>query len=278
MIFKAVKLGAMVTGGALLAGGLIFGGELSSYVRSSARSVRVAVRDNIPVEFEIRRARDLLDELGPEMHNNIRAIAEQEVDVASLKHEIGENKISLTEERQRVEKLRDAVSGGQTQFTFGDMTFSRPQIVQELSRRFTHYKEAETALAARETLLLNRQKGLAAAEEALENAKAQKATLEAQIESLDAQYKVVQASSAGSDALPAFDQSKLAEAKKAVADIRRHLDVAEHVLAHEAQFTQDVPVVDTMSEQDLLKQVNAHLDGKSSSPAVAQGASAQPTE
>ena len=64
----------------------------------------------------------------------------------------------------------------------------------------------------------------------------------------------------------------------AVADIRRHLDVAEHVLAHEAQFTQDVPVVDTVSETDLLKQVNAHLDSKPSTPAVAQGAPAQPTE
>src|SRR5690348_9088761 len=261
MFFKAVKLGALMTGGALLMGGLIFGSELSSYVHSSARSLRVAVRDNIPVEFELRRARDLLDGLGPEMHNNIRAIAEQEVDVASLKREIGETKLAIGDERTRVEKLRDAVASGQTSFTFGDMSFSRNQITQELSRRFTHFKEAEVALTAKEQLLASRQKSLMAAQEALENAKNQKATLETQIEALEAQYKLVQAASNNCDAPPGIDQSKLAQAKKAVADIRKHLEVAEHVLAHEAQFTQSVPVVDVINEQDLLKQVDAHLSG-----------------
>jgi predicted nucleic acid-binding Zn-ribbon protein len=269
MIFKAVKLGALFTGGALLVGGLVFGSELSSYVRSSARSMRVAVRDNIPVEFELRRARDLLDELGPEMHNNIRAIAEQEVDVASLKRDIGETKLAISDERARVEKLRDAVSSGQTSFTFGDMSFSRNQITQELSRRFTHFKEAEVALTAKEQLLASRQKSMMAAQEALENAKNQKATLETQIETLEAQYKLVQAASAKSDVAPAFDQSKLAQAKKAVADIRKHLEIAEHVLAHEAQFTQSVPLVDVINEQDLLKQVDAHLNGNAA-PTVAQ--------
>jgi predicted nucleic acid-binding Zn-ribbon protein len=262
MIFKAVKLGALVTGGALMTGGLIFGNELASYVRSSARSVRVAVKDNIPVEFELRRARDLLDQIGPEMHDNIRAIAEQEVEVASLHHEIGEARVTLAEERTRVSKLRDAVAGGQTSFTFGDMSFTHAQITQELSRRFMHFKEAETALTAKEQLLVNRQKGLVAAQDALENAKAQKATLEAQIEALEAQYKLVQAASAGSDTPVAFDHSKLAQAKQVVGEIRHHLDVAEHVLAHEAKFTDSVPV-DVVSEKDLLQQVDANLNGSS---------------
>ena len=51
-------------------------------------------------------------------------------------------------ERTREVKLRDAVAGGQTSFTFGDMSFSHNQMTQELSRRFMHLKEAETAVAA----------------------------------------------------------------------------------------------------------------------------------
>lgn len=263
MICKAIKLGTMVTGGALLAGGLMFGSELSSYMRSSVHDVRMAVKDNIPLDFEIRRARDLLDEIGPEMHNNVRAIAEQEVEVATLQRDINESKQNMNEERVRVAKLRDAVAGGQTSFTFGDMSFTHNQITQELSRRFVHLKEAETALASKQQLLENRQKSLIAAEDALENAKAQKAQLEAQIEGLEAQYKLVQAESQTAPTPVQFDHSKLAQAKQVIGNIHKQLDVAEHVLAHEAKFTQSVPV-DVVDEKDLLTQVDQHLNGSSS--------------
>jgi chromosome segregation ATPase len=258
MIFKAIKLGSLVTGGALLTGGLIFGNELASYVRSSAHSVRTAVRDNIPMDFEIHRARDLLDEIGPEMHQNVRAIAEQEVEVVTLQRDIGESKLAIGDERTRVSKLRDAVAGGQTSFTFGDMSFSHSQMAQELSRRFMHLKEAEVAIASKQQLLENRQKSLIAAQDALENAKSQKAMLEAQVEGLEAQYKLVQAESQSAPTPVQFDHSKLAQAKQAIGDIRKQLDVAERVLAHEAKFAQSLPP-DVVDEKDLLTQVDKHL-------------------
>src|SRR5436305_7508936 len=232
MILKAIKLGTLVTGGALLTSGLMFGSELSSYMRSSVHDVRMAVKDNIPMQFELRRARDLLDEIGPEMHNNVRAIAEQEVEVATLQGDINESKQGINEERVRVAKLRDAVAGGQTSFTFGDMSFSHNQITQELSRRFSHLKEAETALASKQQLLENRQKSLIAAQEALENAKSQKAQLEAQIEGLEAQYKLVQAQSQSAPQPEEFDHTKLSQAQQVHVGIPKQVDCPEHVGAH----------------------------------------------
>ena len=249
-----------------LAGGSMFWEQLTSYVRSSARSVRLAVKDNIPVDFELRRAHDLLDEIGPEMHNNVRAIAEQEVEVATLQRDINESKLSIGDERTRVTKLRDAVAGGQTSFTFGDMSFSHNQMTQELSRRFMHLKEAETAVAAKQDLLENRQKSLIAAQEALENAKSQKAALEAQIEGAGGcNHKLVQAKSQSASQPVEFDHSKLAQAKQVIGDIHKQLDVAEHVLAHEAKFTQSIPV-DAVDEKDLLTQVDRHPDRRNAEP------------
>jgi predicted nucleic acid-binding Zn-ribbon protein len=277
MVFKLFKLCAMVVGGGLLVGAVAFGTDLASYLRSSARSVRVAVKDNIPVEFELRRARDLLDQIDPEMHDNVRAIAEHEVAVATLKREIDENKLALADERQRVGRLREAVASNQTSFSFGDLSFSRGQLTQELSRRFTHLKEAEAAQAAKQLLLENRQKTLVAAQEAIETARAQKATLEAQIETLEAQYQLVKAASATSNTGLAFDHSKLAQAKKAVGDIRQELAVAERMLVHEAKFTASVPM-DVVDEKDLLTQVDAHLNGTAPAATAAIGAGqASPT-
>jgi chromosome segregation ATPase len=271
MLFKLIRMSALVAGGALLTGGLIFGSELSSYVRSSARSLRASVRENVPVEFEIRRARDLLEGIGPEIHQSVRAIAEQEVEVAALKRDIDESKLAVADERARVQKLRDAVATGQTSFTFGDMSFSRAQITQELARRFNHLKEAQTALATKEQLLESRQKSLLAAQEALENAKSQQSALAAQIEGLEAQHKLVLAASQSSSGAPLqLDQSKLAQAKRVIGDIRKHLEVAERVLAHEAKFTPVLPAMaDAIDEKDLVGQVDAHLGGAAARPAVA---------
>jgi chromosome segregation ATPase len=268
MFFKLFKMGALVASGALLAGGLIFGNQLSSYVHTSAEKLRSSVKDKVPVEFEIRRARDLLEGIGPEIHNSVRAIAEQEVEAGMLKREIDDSKLAVADETGRVQKLRDAVAGGQTSFSVGDMSVSRNQLVQELARRFNNLKAAQTALAAKQVLLEKRQQSLLAAQNALESAKSQRAMLESQIEGLEAQYKLVQATSAASSSPWQFDQSKLAQAKRAIGEIHKHLEVAERVLAHEASFTPSLPP-EAIDEKELVNQVDAHLT--SPRPEIAAG-------
>src|SRR5437588_11376274 len=107
MLWKALKLGALTVGGGALIGGIVLGSDLGSYIRSSCKSVRVAVKDNIPIDFQLRRARDLLDETGPEMKQNVRLMAEQEVEIASLKGEIEQAKQTIGEEKLRVANVRD---------------------------------------------------------------------------------------------------------------------------------------------------------------------------
>ena len=91
MILRWVKWGVMGTVGLGLLGGMLFGKDMISYVKSSAKGVRTVVKDSVPIEFELRRARDLLEEIIPEMQANIRLIAEEEVEVAALKGEIAKN-------------------------------------------------------------------------------------------------------------------------------------------------------------------------------------------
>ena len=79
MIRKAIKYGVVPVVALLLVGGLMFGSDLGSYISSSARSVRESVKDSVPTEFELQRARDLLEQIVPEMHANIRLIAQVKV-------------------------------------------------------------------------------------------------------------------------------------------------------------------------------------------------------
>ncbi|GMV95640.1 MAG: hypothetical protein HRF43_14430 [Phycisphaerae bacterium] len=256
MILKAVKYGVLAVGGLALAGGLVFGSDLLSYMSSSARSVRSAMKDNVPIEFEIQRAKDLLDQIIPEMQANIRLIAQEEVEVDNLQADIRQCSASLDEERTRVAKLRDLLSVEQVRYTFGGLDYSREQVKNELARRFDRFKEAELVLAGKQRLLETRQKSLAAAMQVLERTRTQKARLEDQIAGLESQYRLVKAASVGSTIQ--VDRSKLAQTEKLLAELKKRLDTAERVLAHEARFTSPIEI-DVTTEHDLIAQVDDYF-------------------
>jgi hypothetical protein len=261
MLWKAIKLRTLTLAAGAVLGGLVFGSDLASYVRSSGHWASRAVTDNIPLDFQIRRAHDLLAETEPEMRKNVRLMAEEEVDIAGLKDGIGQAAQSLDEEKARLRKLRDKLSTPETSFTFGEFSYTREQLAQELSRRFQFYQESETALQQKRQLLISRQKALASAAQAMDIARAQRATLQAEVDALEGRYRLVRATSNGGDVR--MDNSSLAQAEQVVGEVRRQLDISEHVLAREAKFIQPM-AIDAINEQDLLKKVDAHLAGNHS--------------
>ena len=256
MFLKPVKFIVLTTAGSLVVGGAIFGRDLFSYIHSSANSVRCVVTDAVPVEFQLSRARDLINDIVPEMQANVRIIAQQEVEIATLKADIEQSQRLISGERVRVAKLRDSLCTAQTSFTFGDYVYTRDQIKEDLARRFDGLKEAEVVLAGKTRLLENREKSLTAAMQALDRTRSQKALLESQIASLEGQNQLVKAASVGSNL--EIDHSKLAQSQKLIAEIKKQLDVAERVLAHQSQFVQPIQI-DAVTERDLVKEVDEHL-------------------
>jgi chromosome segregation ATPase len=258
MLWKAIKLGVITAAGAGILGGVLFGTDLVSYVGSSFHSISLAVKENIPNEFQISRARDLLDDTGPEMQKNIRLIAEEEVDIASLRGDIAQANQSLDAEKVRMQTLRDDLGTNQSAFTIGELSYSRPQLTQELAQQFANFKEAEISLQQKQQLLENRQSALAAANQAIQVASDQRAGLQSEIDALEARYRLVQATAVGTDVQ--VDNTKLAQAQKVIGDVRRQLAISEQMLAEEARFAHAVPA-NAVNEQDLLKQVDGCLSG-----------------
>jgi hypothetical protein len=256
MLLKTIKYGVVTVGALALAGGLLFGRDVVSYVSSSARSVQCAVKDAVPIEFELRRARDLLDDIIPEMHANIRLIAQQEVEIDSLRKDVATSRESIKAETAQVQKLKDALGKGDSRFTFAGIEYTREQVKEDLARRLENVKEADVIVAGKQRLLENRTKALAAAMQALDRTRSQKSLLESQIAALDGQHRLLQATSVGSSIQ--VDHSKLAQTEKLIAQIKNQLDVAERVLAHEAKFTQPIQV-DAVSEKDVVNQAEEYL-------------------
>ncbi len=256
MIMKWVKLGLIGVAGFGLLGGLLFGKDAVSYVKSSAKGVRTAVKETVPVEFELRRARDLLEDIIPEMQANIRLIAEEEVEVAALKGEISQNREGLGDEQLKIKTLRASLEQPRARYCFAGRNFTHDEVKTDLAARFERYKESELVLASKVKVLQAREKSLDAARQMLAKTTSEKRILENRIEALASQYRLVKAASVGSKIQ--VDNSKLAQTEKLIAQIQKRLDVAERVLAHESRFVESIPV-DTVVEEDLVAQVDDYF-------------------
>jgi hypothetical protein len=262
MILRWVKWGVMGTVGLGLLGGLLFGKDVVSYVKSSAKSVRTVVKDSVPIEFELRRARDLLDDIIPEMQANIRLIAEEEVEVAALKGEIAQNREGLGDEQSKIKTLRVALENPRAQYCFAGRDYTHSQVKLDLAARFERFKESEMVLASKVRLLESRERSLDAARQMLDKTSSEKRILENRIEALASQYRLVKAASVGSKIQ--VDNSKLAQTEKLIAEIQKRLDVTERVLAHESMFVESIPV-DAVVEADLVAQVDEYFDNRNKS-------------
>lgn len=262
MIGKTIKYGLVSTAAVAVAGGLLFGGDVISYARSSALSIQREVKGSVPVEFELRRARDLVGEIIPELHANIRLIAQDEVEIDHLRKDIADSRQALAQEEARIARIRDLVDTREVVYRPGGGRVSHEQLMDELARRFDYLKEAKMVLAGKEKLMETRQQSLAAAIQMLEKTRSRKALLEQKIESLEAQHRLVKAASVGSQVQ--FDNSKLAQTEKLLTEIKKRLDVAEAVQAREAQFAPATIDVDAViDEAELLGEVDEYL-GRSS--------------
>ena len=255
-MMKWVKRGAIATACLGLIGGAVFGKDLVSYVRSSARTVRTAVKDSVPLEFEFKRARDLLDEIIPEMHANIRLIAQEEVEIAALKGEISKTEEELAEQQLKIRKVREELGSARDTYRFGSRTFTSQELRLRLAQWFERYKEAELGLAGKRRLLTSREKSLHAAVSLLERTRERKPQLEQKIETLETQYRLVKASAVGTRVR--IDGGKLEQTERLIGDIKKRLDVAERVLAHENSFVAEIDI-DVVNEKELLAEVDAHF-------------------
>jgi hypothetical protein len=269
MSLKVLKYGSVSLFAVLLIGSLIFGTDLFSYVSTSAGNVRESVRDSVPVEFELQRARDLIDEILPEIHASVRVIAQDEIEIASLEKDLGESQDQLKKDRRALAILRDKMNVETVSYQVGTRKVSRGQLAESVSHRFDRLKDAELVLASKERLLDTRRGSLNAAVQLLDKARNRKMQLEQKVEALVAQHRLVQASAVGSRVH--VNDTKLAKADKLLTEIQKRLMVAERVLEHE-QTELVLGEGEIIDEAGMLADIDAHL-GKASAEPVANAGS-----
>ena len=262
MFTKWIKRTVIVFVVLAVAGGFIFGRDLLSYVRSSAKMTQESVRNSIPVDFELQRAQVLLEEILPEIHANIQLIAKEEVELVGLKQEIEESEKALLLQKNRVNALKKALEENKESYQFAKRDYTRQEVADDLLAQFNNYKEAELVCQSKKKLYSTRENSLKSAMIMLEKTKSQKQLLASKIEGLESKHRLLKASAIENGVQ--IDNSKLAQTEKLLSQIKKRLDIAEKVMAHQSKFTQTIPV-EELDADKLVDQVGEYFGDKSDS-------------
>jgi chromosome segregation ATPase len=225
MVCSLVKKGLL--GAALGAGTLflVFGTSAPSYIRTAFHKVRQTAKDSIDPRFEIDRARNEINSLEPAFNQNKETLARAEVAAERLQKEIGEVQAGLDHQKATITALRDQLKKGDYRLT-GHVNGTADEVKTRLANRVDQYRATESVLTEKQELLKAKQQMIESAHNQLEHLRTQRATLLTQLARIEARLQSLEASQANSDFN--FDNSALARAKEAVANLEEKLDVMSH--------------------------------------------------
>jgi hypothetical protein len=247
MVKKGILIGAAV----LVLVGLLFGRDGLSHLKTSLGMAKQAVRDAVPVEFELSRARQMIKDLDRPIHNNMHLIAKEEVEVAHLRERLGLAEKNLSKNKSDIERLTDDLQRGDSNFVYAGKSYTEKQVETDLTRRFEQYKVKEATLTKLQQVLAARERGLTAGREKLKAMQAAKGQLEVDVANLEARLEMVKVAQTTSEFN--FDDSELSRTKDLVSDIGTRIGVAEKLVNAESedpgQINLDEPETTNITEQ-----------------------------
>jgi chromosome segregation ATPase len=253
---------AFFGGGALLLlVGLVFGREAVSYVTTSAGWMHQTVKDAVPIEFELERARKMIRDLDPEIRRNMTLIAREEVAVERLGESIRSNESDLAQAKGDIMKLNDDLQSGNEMFVYAKRTYTAKQVRDDLDNRFQRFKTKEDAVSNLRQVLDARQSALLAAQQKLEAMMAAKAQLEVEVEQLEARMKMVQVAQTRSNFN--FDDSHLARTKDLLGEIQARIDVAARLANADEYYHDEIPVrSERVDSEDISEEITRYFGGE----------------
>ncbi|MBN1393495.1 MAG: hypothetical protein JW959_00490 [Pirellulales bacterium] len=251
-----IKKTLFIGGGAVLVGALLVGRDSLSYVKTTFGYVSDAARQSVPIEFQVDRARGMIEDLVPEVRKNMHIIAKEEVELARLAEQIEQCRERLEAEKEHLLRLKADLSSGKAVFTYASRSYSADEVRADLAGRFDRYKTGEATLASLREIRTAREKSLEAARQKLDGMLASKRQLQVEVENLEARLQMIAAAKATSEYQ--FDDSRLGRVKELVASLRTRLEVAEKLVNAEATYQGEIPL-DRDAPEDIVDRVTKHF-------------------
>jgi hypothetical protein len=101
-----IKKALMGVVGLGLATVFLFGRDAASYISTTYHRITSTVTDNVPIEFQIDRARQMVQALDPEIRNSMHVIAKEEVAIDELNKQISASEDKTGKDKADILRLQ----------------------------------------------------------------------------------------------------------------------------------------------------------------------------
>jgi hypothetical protein len=231
---------------------VLFGRDAASYVGTTYQRLTSSVKQSVPIEFQIDRARAMVRDLEPEIRRSMHVIAKEEVAIEQLNAQIDNSEQKADKDKGEILRLQADLGQGRDVYHYASRTYTPDQVKQDLSRRFSRFKVTDETLSNLKNMRDARARNLDAAQQKLAAMINARRKLAVDVENLEAKHKLVEVAQASSDYV--FDDSQLARAKGLITDIRTQLDVAAKLANADVNVDVEIPL-DEASPSDITDQV-----------------------
>lgn len=256
MVCSLVKKGLL--GAALGAGTLflVFGTHAPSYVRTAVHKFRRDAHNRVPVRFDIDRARTDVARLDPAIRENMEVLAQVEVEVERLEREIDATRANLDRETKALLTARDAVKKGEFRLAgHGRIVYTEAELKADLARRLDQVKRVGGILESKEATYKAKKKEAVALRQQLDATMATKKTLATKLDEVEAKLRMIEATQTKNEFT--FDDSALAQAKEAVNDVEKRLEILARRAEMEGRYAEGLAASEpTADGRDVIQEID----------------------
>lgn len=243
----------IVTGGAIaLLSSMTVGGPLLSYAKCGIQWIRGAATDSVPLEWELKRARQMIVDLKPEIEVNAKRIAHEKIQVARLEKQLTESDVRLAKAQSDIERLTADLQNESQSYTYGNRTYTSTQVKDDLGNRFKRFKTRQATATKLQQMLSARQSSLKTAHERMDAMLSAKRQLEVEVENLQARLGALRVAQTTSELN--LDDSQLSQTRGLLDDIATRIDVEEETMEVGSTYFGEIDL-DEPNDENLLDEI-----------------------
>lgn len=242
---------------AALLSGVAIATPIGSYARCGWDYVTCSANDAVPLEWELKRARQMIADLKPEIHNNARRIATEKTEVVRLERQLQETDQRLAKAQNEIERLSGDLRAERSSYSYGGKTYTSVQVKSDLSNRFKRFKTRQQTSDKLQQMLSARQASLRAAGERMEAMLDAKRQLEVEVENLQARLGALRVAQTSSEL--SLDDSALSQTRSLLDDIATRIDVEEETMSVDVEYFGEIDL-DEPSDENLLDDITAYMN------------------
>ncbi len=234
--------------------------DMGSYLTTAAGELRDRAKEMVSVEFELKRARHLVDGLDRAIRASAQAVVRNDVAIERLARQVEQSEKKLAASKARILQLAEDLKKESASYVYAGQSYSPDELRDELKFRFQRHRELERTTADLREVLNQLRKKRIANQRRFRELSATKVRLAAEIEGLDARLSALRAAQATGE-VPSAD-SDVARVRKLLDELHVRIRVDEST-ADLVQGEQERLQIDSSDDPvDIVGAVEEHFARK----------------